>query len=398
MKSLAAITLFVFVMLLFSCENNPAASSNDNAELAKKAFFEQVYNPNNIRTQAFKIYGNRDTSIVAKYGTIFRFYANTFEQNGAAISGAINVQIKEVFKKSDFVLGNLTTTSNGKLLESDGMIYVNARANGKRVKISKGKEIGVMVPDKRMDKRMKIFEGKKEGDFVNWVKPEKTLNNEIKELERTFRSASFRYNASDADKVERENEKIEAWLWKSNRKVGDTLHFKDFYVFVSSMNVNTIGLKESANGVFVQDVVTQKGTNGFVEDYNTNYIFKMKKLGWANIDKLYKDPKSEEVTLLVNVENESEFDYIFTSMIFSKNKIYLSGYQKEDNSFGFSHGDTEKSVFPIGAEVTILATAYKNDQPFFNMKKFKLKKEQDISFALNEISIDDLKASLEENL
>lgn len=405
MKQQCYLIPLFFIFFLYACTSESStkeeATEVINPALAKNTFFKNVYNQSKIKGQTFKIRGSRDTTIVSRNGTIYKIYANTFETtDGSIINGDIKIKIKEVFKKSDFVMGNLTTTSNNRILESDGMFYIGASAKGKKVKISDGKEVGIIVPDKSKKDGMSIFEGEKVENAINWVNPVNTLNNEAENLEQSYKTITYTYSPAEAYEklIKTPNPKVNNWLWESNRKVGDSLFIEDSYITILEITTSKVKLSESGSSIFIQDVVAQKGRNGFVEDFNTNYIFSVKKLGWANIDRLYNNPKSEKVDLLVDIENEKEFDFVFTSMIFTKNKIYLPGYQKEDHTFGFSHNDNEKSILPIGTEVTILATAYKNEKPFFNMKKFKIQKEQNISFALQETNFENLKETLDKNL
>jgi len=75
--------------------------------------------------------------------------------------------------------------------------------------------------------------------------------------------------------------------------------------------------------------------------------------------------------------------------------MYIPGYQKKDNTFCFSHGDEEKQELPVGESATILATAYKNDRPYFAIKKIKIEKKLNVTFKLIETTKDKLKADLQ---
>lgn len=159
-----------------------------------------------------------------------------------------------------------------------------------------------------------------------------------------------------------------------------------------------VTLRETESGLFIPDVITNKGQNGFVEDFNTSYIFSVKKLGWANIDKLFDNPNSDNVEMLAKIDNENDFDYVFTSLILPNEKMYIPGYQKQNNSFGFTHNDEEKLILPKGSEATLMATAYKDDKPYFNLKQFVIEKNINFSFSLNETNAEDLKEIIEEKI
>jgi len=47
------------------------------------------------------------------------------------------------------ILGGLSTTSNGKLLETGGMLYISATTNGEKCDLKKGKNIEIAFPKKK---------------------------------------------------------------------------------------------------------------------------------------------------------------------------------------------------------------------------------------------------------
>ena len=122
----------------------------------------------------------------------------------------------------------------------------------------------------------------------------------------------------------------------------------------------------------------------------------MKNLGWANIDRLYSDPRTEEVELLANISNESDFNFIYTTMV--TQSMYLPGYQKKDESFSFTHGDYESTQLPIGETATIIATACKDDKTYFGYQTIEIKKKQDVKIELKESSKTKIEEILENEI
>lgn len=141
-----------------------------------------------------------------------------------------------------------------------------------------------------------------------------------------------------------------------------------------------------------------KGSNYFQVDEKTNYIFAMKKLGWANIDRLQDDPRTKDVDLIVTVSNQKEFDVIYITMMIMDREMYLPGYQKKDETFSFTHGDFETTKLPVGAEAVIIATAYKDDKPFFVLKKVVISEKQRVDFSLEETTMENMKAKMQKNI
>lgn len=124
----------------------------------------------------------------------------------------------------------------------------------------------------------------------------------------------------------------------------------------------------------------------------------MKKLGWANIDRLFNDSRTEQIELVVNVVGHEDYDNIYTSMIFKKQGMYLPGYQKKDQSFSFTHGDYEKTALPVGEVATVLITAYKDGIPFLGSETFTIKQEQSFDLELTATSVEGLKKELEKRV
>lgn len=399
MKKNILYLILVLNAVIIGCQSPSNISEDEqDPEQAKIDLFNKVYSDNNLKSQLFTINNDRDTSIVTENGTIYRIYNNSFVlSNNATAPSNIEIEIKEALSPVDFVMANLTTTSDGEILESGGMVYINATANDQQLQIAEGKEIGVMLPDDSILDGMSIYEGEKTDNRINWAAPEPVLNSKLKSLERSFTTVTYYHHGDETASTE-EHKKVDDWLWLSGRKAGDEVTIGQSKIEVLSFSTNVVSLKESSNGVFTQDVIINKGQNGFVEDFNTSYIFSVKKLGWANIDRLFSDPKSEEVDILVSIDNNNEFGYVFTSLILPDHNMYIPGYQKKDENYNFTHNDTEKMILPIGAKATILATAYKDDKPYFCIKNITITKDFDLSMSLKPIKLEDLKKELERQI
>jgi len=69
-------------------------------------------------------------------------------------------------------MGGLSSMSGDKLLESGGMFYVNARQDGKTVKINPEQGIYTEVPTDEVNPNMQLFEGKRmENGSIDWINP-----------------------------------------------------------------------------------------------------------------------------------------------------------------------------------------------------------------------------------
>lgn len=380
-------------ILLASCNNNPVSNDKENA----LDVFTKIYSVDNLNTQNFTIDNNVDNIITGESGTIVRIYKNTFiDSDGKAINGKVKVKLIEVLTPIDRVLGNLTTTFNNKPLETGGMIYINAFSNKTELSIASDKSILIKMPTDSTLAGMSIFEGQQDSTGIKWGNPIKLPAKDsidgftAETFEKTtncfYYVEGFDYSKEPA-KVTAEVSRI-AWEGDGLKITKDSVFKIDNYI------VHFIKQKKMVT--WSETFTNKKGENSFAEDRKINYIFSLKKLGWANIDRLLEDPRTKEVELITSIENENDFKFIYVTLI--TQKMYLCGYQKKDKTFCFSHNDEEKQQLPVGETATILATAYKNDKPYFAIKKITITDKQTVAFKLEETTTEKLKAELKEKI
>jgi hypothetical protein len=80
--------------------------------------------------------------------------------------------VKEDFLKSEMILDNLSTTSNGQLIETQGMVYTEANdCKGNKLNLIKGKDLVVFVPTDTIVPETKIFQGNRtpHDSIMNWT-------------------------------------------------------------------------------------------------------------------------------------------------------------------------------------------------------------------------------------
>jgi len=392
--------LILFLLAFSACRN-------------EKSERPPILTNENIETQLFIIQGNKDTILTGKSGTILTIQKNTFaNQKGDFILDNIKIELKECLTKFDMVIGNLTTTSNGKLLESGGMIYVNATSNDQQLNLATNKTIGVELPVDSILSGMQLFEGILDFNSINWVNPEPLIPNEVQDLQSTVQvnatpdSIIKRHNvAYNFDEFPNDSSKIPNNLAnKINELIFDgtgLILTRDSNVVIEGYKVKLYKLDTLYEWVEYEsgDIWGSNGNlNLFSEDNKTKYLFSLQKLGWANIDRFYSDPRTKEVELIVNINDAGQFDNIYTSMIFKSQSVYLAGYQKEDGSFSFTHGDYEKTSLPVAEITTLLVTGYQAENPFFAIKTFAIEEIQTIDLILSETTVDNLKKEIKNNL
>ena len=124
----------------------------------------------NLPTSEHCIDPTRDTVLNLMKGGRVLFPANTFASNGKCVT----ITAKEAYKKSDIILANLSTTSNGRVLESGGMMILEAR-NSDGKELQSQKEFIVQMPTTNFLDSMMIFNGNHDADSnVNWTLPQQS--------------------------------------------------------------------------------------------------------------------------------------------------------------------------------------------------------------------------------
>jgi hypothetical protein len=117
-------------------------------------------------TEQFEISTATDTIIETKDGVVFAIPANAFDNSG----NKIQVEIKTALDAASIIENGLSTMSNGAMLETGGMFYINAYEDGKQLAVIKS--IDVSVPAREINPAMQLFEGVADTNgIINWVNP-----------------------------------------------------------------------------------------------------------------------------------------------------------------------------------------------------------------------------------
>lgn len=170
----------VFAVLLF------CACSQTNTGILKAT---------NLPSSFISINPVKDNTLKTPKGAVIKIAANSFD---VPAGSQVLIEIKEAYSMQDILRGGLTTTSNGKPLQSGGMIYFNATAGGKSVNYLKS--VGITIPSKVYDDSMKVFKGEMNADSsINWIEP-KALDSSEVAGELAYGEALFKANCASCHK------------------------------------------------------------------------------------------------------------------------------------------------------------------------------------------------------
>lgn len=148
--------------------------ANDKSKKTDKQFLNyswNAYDALSIKPTQETIINVDDASrIFCTEGTIIDIPENAFEyDNGVNLKCTkVNVYVWEYYLLADIIAAGLTTTSNRKMLFSDGMVYIEARCLGERLKLKSDKQIVVQMPSAKPDSKMQLFAGNFKNGIIDW--------------------------------------------------------------------------------------------------------------------------------------------------------------------------------------------------------------------------------------
>lgn len=117
-----------------------------------------------VANQYFEVNPNKRVTIQGQQGTKIIFPKGCFKNE----LGRVTITLREYYTIGDILLGGLSTTADQKLLETDGMIYIEATNHeGKQLSLE-DTPCKIEMPSKKRKNDMKIFEGEKTEKGINW--------------------------------------------------------------------------------------------------------------------------------------------------------------------------------------------------------------------------------------
>ncbi len=155
----------ILAITFFSCKGDPAEGPYAIADTAKRyilppATDNEMYRKTMPETQTFTLQLRNDTSITCKGGTVITLPKNIFvDGNGDPVTDNVTFQVVEVNTMSDFINANMQTSTRGQLLQSQGMIYLNAESNGQPLYVDTTKAMDVELPADNVTAGFQIFTG-----------------------------------------------------------------------------------------------------------------------------------------------------------------------------------------------------------------------------------------------
>jgi hypothetical protein len=167
-----------FVLLLTNCKNPKSSPKKTTIYESVKRQKIDPFKESISEGQFFELNSKKDNVIEGKDGTIIVCPKGCFiNSKGKIVESNVKIELAEALSLEEMILSNLTTTSNGKLLETDGMIYLNVTSNGEKLNINKKNPIFIEIPSKNKKQGMSAYKGLRDSlGNINWINPKPIEN------------------------------------------------------------------------------------------------------------------------------------------------------------------------------------------------------------------------------
>ncbi len=127
----------------------------------------------NVELQSFKIDYDGARSVTGAQGTVLNIPFGVFQYaDGTPVPSGeeIIIELKEAITYEDFLAAGLFTHSKGEILETGGMMYINASAGGKALQLKPGEDIEVVYPLQESKDGMELFYANDKADgTMDWT-------------------------------------------------------------------------------------------------------------------------------------------------------------------------------------------------------------------------------------
>jgi len=284
------------------------------------------------KAQFFLVNPLRDTTIYGEEGTEIRIPALALTSRYP-----VQVKLKEYYALADLMINDMSTISNGSMIETGGSIFLDAREAKSKRKVSVNKNIGLSLGfanGKHRDTAMQIFVKDSRAKKMNWVLPPKKPSVEIvKTWSMTKLTLDAEGNVLDSQRF---NSKAE---WLAHLKIEE-------------------------------EKVKKKKEDQKKKQENQDKL-KIYNLGHINCDRFPEEPK---IQFAVQGDQEILAEYF---VVFNDVKGVLKG---NENSGRVTFGKVPKNT-----KAKLIAVSFQGDQAFYYSKNIIPKSAMNTIVSLDKV-------------
>lgn len=228
--------LFLFFFLSLAV----AVCGQESIVSAETQSLDELYHQFDLPFQRINIKATEAQRVTCQDGTELNIEANSFVYRGTKtdVKTEITLLVREYYTMSSMLFANQSTTGDGKLLETGGMIYLAAIANGRQCELKKEKNIKVSFVDKDSvsNNPMQLFLGNRDGaNNINWIEAKPYVGVKEGTFAPNAQTTSAQYAGGDYAL----RDSLLAKIVFNRSDIPDSIVGRDFFVF---LYVNPVGM------------------------------------------------------------------------------------------------------------------------------------------------------------
>lgn len=321
--------------------------------------------------EIFYINNNRDTVLQGAEGTIVFFNAYSFD-NRELVGDSVKIELTEYYTAADLILNNLHTQAGNRLLETQGMIRLEAYVNDKKLKLKRGKKVDLFIPDVDQGKGFQLFKGVEKGMDVDWRRDSRST---IMSCLQALSNSNVGGLSIDVCYC---RTSFGRWLCNKNitKKCKRLERKRRRNRPMRLINQNTSVDFTAMQGDLSSEKAQKKRLREFCQ------LFSTPNLGWINCDRFLNLPRRQLATLKVNDKEEALVTVVFKNI---KSKMratnHVNGFYRFKN-------------IPKDRKVWIVSIKEKEDALFLAIQAHNTSKKIVKNLSYKSVSKEELAASL----
>lgn len=270
-----------------------------------------------------------DIKLKSKAGNTVELEPNSFVfEDGTIVTSSIEITIKDATTKDlAFFEGLETITSNGEILESQGMIYVNAKSNGKQLRLADGKSLKIGIKTDAPQEGFQVYNSEVTNGKITWFLAPETPKVIVKKIGHDlFEYKLEKLTSTELKGIEQQRQAIIS-KWESGGVPKKTIRKRLRSYRKNTRKRNAYKRKKrsemSRRKDRKQPYISRTDILGetkyhYVKCGEKNaekitYNIESRALGWINIDKPLRIPKrSSPCDLYVKTDRNAEVKVIFS--------------------------------------------------------------------------------------
>lgn len=346
----------------------------------KEGSFIEQFGHLDQKAQQFIIPSTEPVTITGNQGTVIDIPANSFDIPTAFAGAQVTLTLKEYYALSDMVLAGFTTACGDQLLQSGGMIDVQAYVAGRQVPLKKDRTINIRFNTKRKMGNMQLFKGHRDRNgLVTWSATNTNMNatNNF-EYVTLLEPYYFKKSSNNVDCPYlfcglRNDLGLTSTKYKNKQRFERT-DWPAYRAYINEM-------KRSFN------VKTMSALHMAIHEYNrkskeaNQYVVATSELGLMNCDRFLNLPAEQRTKVLADVPTN---DACSAFLAFTDLPALMPSNYFETGNVGFTNVGTAR-------DCVLILFKKENDKLFLSMQRIKTGEQTTFAATFEEVSADEMK-------